>query len=156
MIDAASVALASTKDAKAYDQIARLISTPSWKNRITIAGLRALSVLGDKRALDTGLKFASDKTQTSNVRSTALGIVASSGKGDPRAYPLIFENYKKALENNEYQSLFNGLASLVRLGDPRGQEAFDLAKAKFKTQPQLIGYVTMLEGQFKKAIADKK
>ncbi|MBA3335727.1 MAG: hypothetical protein H0T08_09000 [Acidobacteria bacterium] len=156
VIDAASAALALTKDGRAYDQLAKLVNTPSWKNRLTIAGLRALSVLGDKRALDTGLKFAIDKTQTSNVRSTALGIVASSGKGDPRAFPLIFEGYKKALENNEYQSIFNGLVSLVRLANPRGQEAFDLAKAKFKAQPQLIGYVTMFEGQFKKAIGNKK
>ncbi|MEJ7699424.1 MAG: hypothetical protein WKF71_07220 [Pyrinomonadaceae bacterium] len=156
VIDTASAALALTKDARAYDQLAKLINTPSWKNRLTIAGLRALSVLGDKRAFDTGLKFASDKTQTSNVRSTALGIVAASGKGDQRAFPLIFESYKKALANNEYQSIFNGLTSLIRLADPRGQEAFDLANAKFKTQPQLIGFVTMLETQFKKSIGDKK
>jgi aminopeptidase N len=156
VIDAASVALAFTKDARAYDQLAKLVNTPSWKNRLTIAGLRGLSVLGDKRAFDTGLKFASDKTKTSNVRSTALGIVAASGKGDQRAFPLIFESYKKALANNEYQSIFNGLTSLIRLADPRGQEAFDLANAKFKSQPQLIGFVTMLETQFKKSIGDKK
>lgn len=156
VVDTASVALALTKDAKAYDQLVKLVNTPSWKNRLTIAGLRGLSILGDKRAFDTGLKFASDKTQTSNVRSTALGIVAASGKGDPRAFPLIFDSYKKALENNEYQSIFNGLTSLIRLADPRGQEAFDSANTKFKSQPQLIGFVTMLEAQFKKSIAGKK
>ncbi len=124
----------------------------SWKDRLKIAGLRSLAILGDKRAFETGLKLASDATQSSNVRSTALSIVASNGKGDPRAFPLIFENYKKALDNNEYQAVFNNLASLVRLADPRGQEAFDLAKAKFKTQPQLMGYVTMFESQFKAAL----
>ncbi len=90
-----------------------------------------------------------------NVRSTALGIVASSGKGDPRAFPLIFEGYKKSLENNEYQSIFNGLVSLVRLADPRGQEAFDLAKAKFKSQPQLIGYGQCLKDNSKRRLVIK-
>lgn len=155
VIDAASAALALTKDARAYDQLTKLVGTPSWKNRLTIAGLRGLAFLGDKRALDTGLKFASDPAQSSGVRSTALIIVASNGKGDPRAFPLIFDSYKKALANNEYQSIFNALASLIRLGDPRGQEAFDLAKAKFKSQPQLMNYVTMFEEQFKAGLAQK-
>jgi len=155
VIDAASASLAVTKDARSYDQLVKLVNTPSWKDRIKIAGLRALAVLEDKRSLETGLKFAADKMQSGNVRSTALIIVASSGKGDPRAFPLIFESYKKALENNQFQSIFNALASFIRLADPRGQEAFDLAKAKFKSQPQLIGYVTMFEAQFKKAIAER-
>ncbi len=152
VIDNASSALALTRDARAYDQIIKLISTPSWKNRVKIAGLRALSSLGDKRAFETGLQLASDVTQSSAVRSTALGIVAANGKGDPRAFPLIFESYKKALATNDYQSIFNNLGSLIRLADPRGQEAFDLAKAKFKSQPQLMGYVTTFEAQFKAAL----
>ena len=47
--------------------------------------------------------------------------------------------------------LFDGHNLLHASGfaDPRGQEAFDLAKAKFKSQPQLIGYVTMFEAEFK-------
>jgi aminopeptidase N len=152
VIDNASIALALTKDARAYDQLSKLTATASWKDRVKIAGLRSLSTLGDKRALDTGLKFASDVKQSSNVRSTALGIVAASGKGDARAFPLIFESYKKALANNDYQAVFNNLGSLIRLADPRGQEAFDLAKAKFKAQAQLMGYVTMFEAQFKSAL----
>ncbi|MCA1624605.1 MAG: HEAT repeat domain-containing protein [Acidobacteria bacterium] len=154
VIDAASASLAMTKDARSYDQLVKLVGTPSWKDRIKIAGLSGLAVLEDKRSLEMGLKFAADKMQSGNVRSTALIIVASSGKGDPRAFPLIFESYKKALENNQFQSIFNALASFIRLADPRGQEAFDLAKAKFKSQPQLLGYVAMFEAQFKKAIAD--
>ncbi len=155
VIDAASASLAVTKDTRAFDQLVKLVNTPSWKDHIKIAGLRALAVLNDKRSLDTGLKFASDKMQPANVRSTALIIVATNGKGDPRAFPLIFEGYKMALANNQYQSIFNALASLIRLADPRGQEAFDMAKAKFKEQPQLMNYVMMFEAQFKKALEQK-
>ncbi len=154
VIDSAATALALTKDARAYDQLTKLVSTLSWKDRVKIAGLRGLAVLNDKRSLETALKLASDKTQTSQARSTALIIIAANGKGDPRAYPLILESYKRALDNNQYQSIFNALASLIRLGDPRGQEAFDLARAKFKSQPQLMNYVSMLEAQFKKALAE--
>ncbi len=156
VIDSASTALAMTKSPKAYDRLLKLVNQPSWKDRIRIAGLRGLANLGDKRAFDTGLKFASDKTVSANVRSTALSIVAANGKGDARAYSLIFENYKIALDNRQYQSIFNNLGSLIRLGDPRGQEAFDLAKAKLKSIPQLMNYVMMFEAEFKKAIAEQK
>jgi aminopeptidase N len=156
VIDAAATSLAMTRDARSYDQLVKLVNIPSWKDRIKIAGLRGLAVLEDKRSLETGLKFAADKMQSGNVRSTALIIIASSGKGDARAFPLIFESYKKSLDNNQFQSIFNALASLIRLADPRGQEAFDLAKAKFKSQPQLIGYVMMFEAQFKKALSEPK
>lgn len=155
VIDAAAASLAVTKDALAYDRLIKLVDTPSWKDRVKIAGLRGLAVLSDKRSLETGLKIASDKTQSANARSTALIIVASSGKGDQRAYPLIFESYKRALDTNQYQSIFNALASLIKLGDPRGQEAFDLAKAKFVSQPQLMNYVTMFETQFKASLQKK-
>jgi len=43
-----------------------------------------------------------------------------------------------------------------RTSELRATVEKDLAKAKFKSQPQLIGYVPMFEGQFKKAIGDKK
>ena len=128
--------------------IYNLLFTIQPKTKIPNQTFR-ISIAGDKRAFDTGFKFASDTTQSSNVRSTALGIVAAYGKGDQRAFPLIFQSYKKSLDNNEYQSIFNNLGSLIRLADPRGQEAFDLARTKFKTQPQLMGYVTMFEAQFK-------
>jgi hypothetical protein len=67
----------------------------------------------------------------------------------------LIESFKKALENNDFQSIINGFQSLIRLGDPRGQEAFDLAKEKFKTQQGFLGFITQLEGQFKKAIEPK-
>ena len=78
-------------------------------------------------------------------------VVASSGKGDPRAFPLVFEAFKKALANNEFQNIFNGLNAIVKLADPRGQEAFDLMKAKFKNQPNFLGYIDFFEKQFQAA-----
>ncbi|MBA2493910.1 MAG: HEAT repeat domain-containing protein [Acidobacteria bacterium] len=154
VIDAAANALAMTKNAKAYGALSKLLNENSWKDRIRIAGLSGLAALGDKRAFDAGLKYA-DKSYPSNVRTNALNLVAATGKGDARAFSLIFENYKKALENNEFQSLIGGLVSFARLADPRGQAAFDMAKEKFKDRQNLLGFINQIEAQFKKAIEQK-
>ena len=45
--------------------------------------------------------------------------------------------------------------NFITLADPRGQEAFDLAKEKFKNQQNLLGFVGQIEAQFKKAIEKK-
>jgi hypothetical protein len=119
-----------------------------------MAGLNGLATLGDKRAFDVGLKYANDATQPRNVRSAALGIVAATGKGDARAFPLVFDNFKKSLASSDFQSIFTGLTSVIRLGDSRGQEAFDLTKIRFGKNQQIMGFVTLLEDQFKKAVAD--
>ncbi len=154
VLDSAATALGNTKSPKAFDALSKMLNQKSWHGRVQIAALRGLSALGDKRALDSGLKYANDKTLPPNVRSASLGIVASAGKGDPRAFPLIFGAFKSALANNEFQGIFDGVQSIIQLADPRGQEAFDLMKEKFKNNQQFLGYTTYLEAEFKKALAE--
>ena len=154
VIDAASVALANTKDARGYDALIKLVNADSWKDRLRLAGLQGLAVLGDKRAVDVGFKYA-DKPYPANVQNGALGVLAASGKGDARIFPLLMTNFKTALENNNFQAIFGGLQSFVRLADSRGQEAFDLAKAKFKDQANFAGFITRIEAQFKDAVNQK-
>lgn len=154
VIDAAAIALARTKDARGFDALVKLTGTSSWKNRILLGGLKGLAALGDKRAVDLGFKF-SDKSQPASVRSLALNVLAASGKGDARVYPLLLESFKKSLENNDFQSIFSGFQGFITLADPRGQEAFNLAKEKFKNQQNLLGFVSQLEAQFKKAVEKK-
>ena len=143
------------KDEKAYDALINLTNMDSWKDRIRVAGLQGLAALGDKRALDIGFKFAG-KSYPGNVRSSSLSVVAATGKGDARVFPLLFEPFKKDLDQRNFQSIFTGLSSMILLGDPRGQQAFDLAKAKFKDNQQLMGYVTRLESQFKAELTKNK
>ena len=152
VIDSAAAALGNTKNAKAYDALSKLLTQPSWKGRVQIAGLRGIAALGDKRALDLGLKYAADKTQPTGVRSAALGVVAASGKGDPRAFPLVFTAFKTALAANDFQGIFDGTQSIIQLADPQGQEAFDMLKEKFKNNPQFLEYATFFESQFKEAL----
>jgi aminopeptidase N len=155
VIDSASVALGKTKDARGYDALVKLTTASSWKSRILFAGLNGLAALGDKRALDLGFKYT-DKSYPSSIRSNALQVLAAAGKGDARVFPLLIENFKKALEKNDFQSIFNAFHGFALLSDPRGQEAFDLAKEKFKNQQGLLNFVKEHETLFKKAIEQNK
>ncbi|HEX8366932.1 MAG TPA: M1 family aminopeptidase [Pyrinomonadaceae bacterium] len=148
----ASVALARTKNEKTYDNLLKLVNTESWRGHLRAAGLNGFAELADKRALDLGIKYAGDKNQPASVRSAALNVVANAGKGDERAFPIIFDRFKKAVEGNDFQGLFNGIQAIIKLGDPRGQQAFDLMREKFKNNPQFTPTINFFEQQFKTAI----
>ncbi|HEY8560722.1 MAG TPA: M1 family aminopeptidase [Pyrinomonadaceae bacterium] len=154
VVDAAAASLALTGDASAYGALVKLAETASWKDRVRLAGLNGLAALGDRRAVDLGFKYAA-KTNPAAVRSAALNVLAGAGKGDARIFPLLMENFKNNLENNNFQGIFSGFQGFIKLADPRGQEAFDLAKEKFKAQSNLFGFVSQLEDQFKKAVGAK-
>ena len=152
VIDQASKALGTVKDPRALDVLTKLTATKSWKGRIMIAGLSGLAELGDKRAFDTGYKIATDTTLPRNIRTNALGVVGATGKGDPRAYPLIFEQFKKAADATNFQGIINGMNAIIKIADPRGQEAFDLLKTKFKDQPGALNFIGGFEKRFKVAV----
>jgi aminopeptidase N len=153
VIDVAAEAVARTKDVRAFDALTKLTTTPSWKGRVAIAGLSGLAALEDKRGFDTAYKIATDKQQAFNVRTAALRVVGAVGKGDPRAYPLIFEKFKTAYAAGNVQALQNSVRAIVRIADPRGQEAFDMLKAKYKDNAGAMQQIAFFEGQFKAAIA---
>lgn len=153
VIDRAAESLAVTKSPKAYDALSKLANTASWRDRLKIAGFNGLAELEDKRAFDAAYKAATDKNSSPNLRTTALTVIGATGKGDPRAFPLIFEQFKKSLDANAYQAIFNGASALINLADPRGQQAFDLMREKFKNQANLLNYVNIFETRFKAAIA---
>ncbi len=152
VIDQSALAIARVKDPRAFDALSKLTTTPSWKGRIQIAGLNGLAELGDKRAFEIGYKTATDKTAPAAARSVALVIVGSTGKGDPRAYPLIFEKLKPAVASNSFQPIFNGIQAIIKLADPRGQEAFDLLKEHFKGQAGPLQTIAAWEADFKAAL----
>ena len=155
VIDRAAVAIAKTKNPEAYFVLRKIAQTDSWKNRVQIAGLNGLAELGDKRALDLGFKYGTDNSAPSSLRAAGTRIVAAAGKDDPRTFPLIFGNFKKAFDSGRFQGMFDGINALVQLADPRGQEAFDMLKKKYKDQANLMGFINSLEASFKKAIAEK-
>jgi aminopeptidase N len=152
VIDQAAAGLGRVKDPRALDALMKLTTTKSWKGRVMIAGLNGLAELGDKRAFETGYKIATDTTLSRNIRSNALSVVGATGKGDPRAYPLIFEQFKKAVDVTNFQGIINGMNALIKVADPRGQEAFDLLKKKFKDQAGALNFIAGFETRFKAAI----
>jgi hypothetical protein len=152
VIDEASMALARMKEPRAFDPLIKLTATPSWKGRIQIAGFTALGELGDKRAFDVGYKAATDANLPMNVRTAALTVVGSAGKGDPRAFPLIFEKFKAAVDTNNFGPIYNGVQAIIKLADPRGQQAFDLLKEHFKGQQGPLNAINGWETEFKAAI----
>ncbi|MBS1797930.1 MAG: HEAT repeat domain-containing protein [Acidobacteria bacterium] len=152
VIDAAAVALGDTKSPKALDALTRLTTGTSWRGRIETAGLNGLAALGDKKAFETSYKFATDKTKDYNARIAALKVVGETGKGDERAYPLIFKQFKTALDQTDYNGLFTSVVAVIKLADPRGQEVFNMLREKFKGQDNIAGAINYFEGQFKAAI----
>ena len=152
VIDKAAIALALTKNAKAYDALTKLTATSSWRGRIQNAGLNGLADLEDKRAFDVGYKMATDTALPMNVRTTALAVVGATGKGDPRAYPLIFEKFKKSLDAGALNDLINTVEAIIKIADPRGQEAFDLLKTKYKDNQNAMAAIAQYETEFQSAI----
>jgi len=153
IIDQSAEAIARVKDPRAFDALVKLTNTPSWKGRIETAGLTGLSLLGDKRAFDAGLRIATDVNAEPNVRSRAASIVAAYGKGDPRAFPIVFDIFKRALDANDLIGIQNTIGAIIEIADPRGQQAFDLLKAKFKDNPQAMQQIALAEAAFKAAIS---
>jgi aminopeptidase N len=152
VIDQAALALGRVKEAKAYDALAKLAATSSWRGRIATAGLNGLAELGDKRGFEIGLKLANDKTQLPGVRATAAAVVGATGKGDPRAFPLVFERFKKAFDSGNVGYLIPSIEALIKVADPRGQEAFEMLKTKYKDSPGAMSAIVGYETQFKAAI----
>lgn len=155
VIDAAANALGATGTPQAYEQISRLLDQNSWRDRVRVAALNGLAATGDKRAAQLGFKYAG-KEYSAELRTAALGVLAETGKGDKRVFPLLLESFKKALDASDFNGIFSGFVSFIKLGDSRGQEAFDLAKTKFKSQQNLLGFVNQLEAAFQQSLAAPK
>lgn len=152
VIDQAALALGRIGDPTAFQSLNKLTQTQSWHGRIASAGFNGLAILGDKRGFDAAFKAASDADQPGAVKAAAISAVGALGKGDVRAYPLIFARFKSAFDSNDVQGMFAGLAALTHIADPRGQEAFDMLKSRFKDIPQALVAISHFEAEFQAAI----
>jgi aminopeptidase N len=155
VIKAAAVALGQTKDAKAYDSLVKLIDAPSWRDTIRASGLNGLAALGDKRALDFGLKYYAVGNRTA-VRSAALAVLGSAGKDDPKVFPLLSAVLTDAADKRNF-GLFSGAAeALVSLGDERGLALFQELSKKAGTSPQMVGAMMGFETRLRAKLAPAK
>jgi aminopeptidase N len=151
VIRSAALALGQTKAPNAFDSLMRLVDTPSWHNTIRVSALSGLSALGDKRAIDAAIKFATqgDYPQVRLAAAKLLGVV---GKDDPRSFSVISSILEEAIQRSNSALVFAAAESLVGIGDPRGVELLErLTKAG--TNAQYATSLGQFEERLRKALA---
>jgi len=155
VIRAAASALGQTKSPNAYDSLIKLIDAPSWRNTIRASTLNGLAALGDKRALELGLKFYV-AGNPSAVRTAALAVLGAAGKDDPRIFPILSGVVTDALEKRNF-SLFLGAAeAIVSLGDERGLAVFQELSKKTGTSRQIISAISGFETRLRAKLPPPK
>ena len=150
-IRAASIALGATKSDRAYDLLRQLTSVASWRNSIRASALAGLAVLGDSRALDLGLRYATS-TNPVDVRLAALALLGSVGRGDARVLPEISEAFERAVLSGSTTSTDATAKALVELGDPKALKVFEDARNNAK-KPELRFLITQFEQQLRHKLA---
>ena len=160
VINRAAVALGKSKSPKAFDALSALVNKPSWKNQSLMSALNGLKELGDVRGFDIALKALSDVNLLRwrlptppvwDLRVFAVETIVSLGKADA-AYALILDRFKKSMQEDDINGVFNNMLLITNLGDPRGHEIFELARAKFRDDPNAIAAIEQFELQLKEAV----
>jgi aminopeptidase N len=160
VIAAAATALGRTKSPKAFPALAKLVNKPSMKSQSLLSALAGLKELGDKRGFDIAYKALANvnllrwRLPTGSVwdyRVVAAGNIAAVNRGK-EAYPMIFERFKKSLEEDDICGIFNNALLISILADPGAQEVFDLLKTRFKNDANAMTAVLQYEAQFHDAI----
>lgn len=160
VITAAAIALGQTKSPKAFEALVKLKDKPSMKSQSLIAALRGLSELGDPRGYEVAYAVLSDlklprwRLPTISIwdyRVFAAQTIASLGKSE-KAFPLIFDRFKRSMIEDDMEGIFYNLVLISTLADSRGQEAFDMLKAKYKDDTNVMAAANQYEAQFKSSI----
>jgi aminopeptidase N len=156
--NAAANALGRSKSPKAFAALVKLADRPSWKQQSLISALNGLAQLGDPRGYDLAFNALSDlnsphwtlATPVWDYRLTAAQTIAALGKSDA-AYPLLSKAFNDAVAEQDLHGTFYNALLITTLAAPRGQEAFDILKTKFKDDANAMSAVNQFETQFKQA-----
>ena len=119
VIKAAAVALGETRSSGAFESLAKLLNTRSWRDNIRVSGLSGLAALQDKRALDIAFRYT-EKGNPLPLKAAALRLLGKIGRDDPRSFTLIADTASKAFANGDFNLAAAAGEALVSLGDPRG------------------------------------
>jgi aminopeptidase N len=136
---AAALALGETKSPVAYEALAKLLEVPSWRDQIRASALTGLANLGDRRALEAGIRYAAGGNYP-QVRAAALTLLGEVGKTDPRTFPLVSEALLRATSNNGIAIINTASETLIKLDDPRAVQVFEQA-IKGVNSPQIQGLI---------------
>jgi aminopeptidase N len=152
VIRAAALALGQTKSPDAYDALVKLLDSPSWRDTIKISGLNGLAALGDKRALDLALRYAS-QGNAAGVRAAALRLLGSVGKSDARAFTVLSETLGQASVKEDLGVASAAGEGLVSLADSRGLAVFDDLLKKLDRNTNLRTSLTRLQERLRRSTA---
>lgn len=160
VINSAAISLGKSKSSKAFDALAKLKDKPSMKSQTLISSLVGLKELGDPRGFAIAFRALSDQKLLRwrlptppiwDYRVFAAQTIAALGKS-AEAYPLLLERFKKAMEENDVEGMFNNAVLVATIADPRGEEVFAMLKVKFKDDANAMAAVSQFETQFKSAL----
>jgi aminopeptidase N len=150
VIRAAANALGETKSPQAYDALMKLVDAPSWRDQVRASALQGLAALGDKRALELGLRYAAGGNDP-QVRAAAITLLASVGRDDPRTFPLVSEAFLHSVDTLNFPIGNAAGEALVKLGDPRGVEVIEQAIKKVNSQ-QIQGFIRQFQQRLQQAL----
>ncbi|HEV7859374.1 MAG TPA: M1 family aminopeptidase [Pyrinomonadaceae bacterium] len=140
VIAEAARGLGMTKSPTAYDALVKLIDTPSWHDNIRASALAGLGAAGDKRAMELGFRYVTPGNPAP-VRAAALTLIGATGKGDPRAFPLVTEMLRQGADKGNFGQVAAASEALVSLGDQRGLAVFEELGKKFNNVPQAQAFI---------------
>lgn len=161
VVNAAAIAMGKTKSPKAFDILMGLDNKPSWKNQSRISALNGLEQLGDAQAIDYALKCLSDNQSSRWYLATpvwdypyaAAYTLATLGKAD-LGFPLLLERFKKSLEENDLNDIFQNVQLIDILKDERAKEVYQLLKEKFNNDAHLLETIQNYEANFLESIKE--
>lgn len=167
VINSAAIALGKIRNRtpeqarNAFDALVKLKDKPSMKSQTMISALAGLKQMGDPSGYDIAFAALSDIKRPRwrlpgsppywDYRDFAADTIKSLGQ-NTLAYPLVFERLKTAVTENDTEGAFYNVILIINLADPRGQEAFDLLKEKYKNDANKIQAVEQYETQFKQSL----
>ena len=112
------------------------------------SGLVGLAALGDRRALDAGLRYAAAGNSES-VRAAAIALLGAVGVGDPRAFQAVSEALLKSASPFRFALAGAAGSALVELGDPRGVEVFEQARKVAAGNTRADAFLGQMEQRLK-------
>ncbi len=162
VINTAATALGQSGSPKAFDALVRLIDKPSWKSQSLISALNGLAALGDQKGVKIAIDALADTrlprwwlaTPVWDHRLAAAQTLVALGKGD-EAFPMIFDRFKAAIREDDYNDIFGNAQLIAVLADPRGREAVALLKAQFAKDANAMTAVQQFETQLEDALKPK-
>ena len=153
---AAAIALGKTKSKTAFSELVALNQKPSWKNQSLIASLKGLKELGDTRAGEIALNALKDVNAMArwtlavpiwDFRLAAAETLASL-KQTNEAMGIVLTRFKQSVIENDLNDMFNNALIATTLADAKGQEIFDMLKAKFIANHNILSAVSQLEATY--------